>query len=56
MTELKDGVSKHSEARVVGRRYLAIDESKTKSELSTAAFSRNEAGAVLRGLMIYGFL
>ena len=39
-----------------GSRHLAIDESKTKSELSTAAFSRNEAGAVLRGLMIYGFL
>ena len=30
-----------------GSRHLAIDESKTKSELSTAAYSRNEARAVL---------
>ena len=35
--------------RLCGSRHLAIGKPKAQTELSTAAYSRNEAGAVLSG-------
>ena len=38
---------KHIDERLCGSRHLAIGKPKAQTELSTAAYSRNEARAVL---------